>query len=358
MEAHTMTTRMKLGDRIRQCRKGQRMFVKTLAEKTGVSSNYINMLEHHKRNPSKDMLESIAKVLNVSVEWLETGKGETNTTEYVAPYPTFDQTLESGSPVNLVGNSKKGSIPDMHLILSLLKWQKPDMFPQQICSIMDITEHELYLALDGKPIQCPKWHSACELLLLHLDAIKLQTVIKIISKNITSAKIRNLSPIVKKHYNMLTNYIKQKKLKYKFTDANRTGAIFELENGTITKNDLIFANEHSVITYRFVDFESKNKDTKCKPANFALNDVDKDNFESYITDLLVNNDGEIICFYDENLFEKAYDIAHNIYVNKQNDPYGTTSLDDEMLQFLLLNDKKCYEAYPFSDEEIKDIPWQ
>lgn len=355
-----MTTRMKLGDRIRQCRKGQRMFVKTLAQKTGVSANYINMIEHHTRNPSKDMLEAIARELNVSVEWLETGKGENNITEYVAPYPAFSQTITNNiTTQNISGySSTKGGTPDMHLILLLLKWQRPDMFPQQICSIMDITEHELYLALDGKPIQCPKWRSACELLLLHLDAVKLQTVIKVMSKNITSAKIRNLSPIVKKHYNMLTNYIKYKKLKYKFTDASRTGAIFALENGTITKNDLIFANEQAVITYRFIDFESKNKDTKCKTANFALNDVDKDNFESYITDLLVNNDGEIICFYDENLFEKAYDIAHNIYVNKQNDPYGTTYLEDEMLQFLLLNDKKCYEAYPFSDEEIKDIPWQ
>lgn len=58
---------LQLGKRIRNCRKGIGMSQATLAELTGVSVNYIGLIEHADRQTGLDLLEKIAAVLDTTV---------------------------------------------------------------------------------------------------------------------------------------------------------------------------------------------------------------------------------------------------------------------------------------------------
>lgn len=355
-----MNIDMPLADRIRKCRKEQKMFIKTLAEKAGISANYINMIEHCRRNPSIEVLQSIARALNVSAEWLITGNGEKNVTEYVAPrdgsssFPLPDGIAERTSEAKL----KKLLPSDMQLMLLLLKWQRPDMFPQKICSIMDITEHELYMALDGRTIQCPKWNSACELLLLYMDAGQIQQVVKHMTENIMYAKVRNLSECMKKYYEMMMRYFERKNTEYGFTGESREGVPLQLEERILFQNDLIFSNAQGTQTCRFIDLQVEHTMTGEATKEVELSDEDCDVFKSYVEDWIAHNDGEILCFCNPSLFEIAYDIAHDMYVNRQNNPYATISIEDEGLQFLCFTDEGFSEAYPNTDDDIKNVTWK
>jgi len=55
-------------NRIKEYRKERKLTIKELAEKCGVSAGYICHLEKGKRdNPSTEVMENIAKVLNKSI---------------------------------------------------------------------------------------------------------------------------------------------------------------------------------------------------------------------------------------------------------------------------------------------------
>ena len=58
------------GDKLRMIRKGCRLTQADLAQKVGISTSTIGMYEQNRRSPGKDMLLKIAKVFNVSVDYL------------------------------------------------------------------------------------------------------------------------------------------------------------------------------------------------------------------------------------------------------------------------------------------------
>lgn len=357
-----MTAEVKIGDRIRQCRKAQKLYVKTLAEKIGVSSNYINMIEHHKRNPSRDTLEAIARALKVSVDWLATGEGSKNVTVHSNPLlqenPLFVQMGKrayDGREWNTEIGNGANSLSDMRFILMMLKWQKPDMFPQKICAIMDITEHELYMALEGKRIHCPKWYTAHDMLLLHIDESKLQSAVKDMCKNIMNVKNRNLPPEIRKHYELLVRYMEQKRLECTINRENHPVPVFQLEEGNVLKNDMIALNGRYSCTYRFLYFdikEAEDSEEKTQQSNIYKSEI-----ENYIADWVADDNNVVLCFTDVDLFESAYSIAHDRYEEKLHYPYATSSIEEEGLQLLYLSDEKFAEAYPFTDNIFKYKPW-
>lgn len=67
-----------LAVRIRQSRESKGLSQKQLAEKIGVSSSAISQYEstsHFNSEPSVKNLINISKILDISVEWLMTGRG-------------------------------------------------------------------------------------------------------------------------------------------------------------------------------------------------------------------------------------------------------------------------------------------
>lgn len=65
-----MSSNIQLGRRIQALRKDAKKTQADLAEATGLSDNYIALLECGKRSPSIETLERIARALNVNVSHL------------------------------------------------------------------------------------------------------------------------------------------------------------------------------------------------------------------------------------------------------------------------------------------------
>jgi transcriptional regulator with XRE-family HTH domain len=59
-----------LGDYLREQRVAAAMSLRQLAEKSGVSNPYLSMIERGMRNPSAQVLQQIAKSLQISAEQL------------------------------------------------------------------------------------------------------------------------------------------------------------------------------------------------------------------------------------------------------------------------------------------------
>ena len=59
-----------LGQHIRTCRQDNRMRQEDLAEKVGVSANYIGMVERGEKMPSLETFVRLANALGVSADWL------------------------------------------------------------------------------------------------------------------------------------------------------------------------------------------------------------------------------------------------------------------------------------------------
>lgn len=178
-----------LGEKIRKRRKAIKMFVKTLAEKVDVSSNYINMIEHNKRNPSYETLEKIANALNTSVDALMAEqKGTINPKTNRISYETKHKTKV---------NVKTNKLQEMQLILYMLKMQKPGLFPTKVCKILDITPHELYKILDGKKIDCPKWDETSKLLFSFINKRKFLTLFDVTKEKMKNKPVKKIKTVEK-----------------------------------------------------------------------------------------------------------------------------------------------------------------
>lgn len=68
---------MALGNRVKQIREAKKLSQAELAEKVGVSQQAIGLLEQRNSKSSKFLVE-LANALEVSPEWLKTGKNSQN----------------------------------------------------------------------------------------------------------------------------------------------------------------------------------------------------------------------------------------------------------------------------------------
>ena len=93
-----------LGEKIKELRERENYSQKELGLKLGISPSTIGMYEQNRRSPGKDMLLKIAKVFNVSVDYLLSSDtyNTTSTKEnhnYNRPYKngngTFDDIYNS-----------------------------------------------------------------------------------------------------------------------------------------------------------------------------------------------------------------------------------------------------------------------
>ena len=162
-----------VGGRIRMARKKCGLKIKELAESAGVSANHACLIESGRRNPSQELLGKIAEITNASYEWLKTGEGQQR---------AYDRQLGSrfvsaGAPV---------SIPDTQLMLMLLKWQKPQLFPDAVTTMLDVTPETLDRLMDGSAEYEPRWHHAFSLLAQRMDRDALREAFRSIDEFLTA----------------------------------------------------------------------------------------------------------------------------------------------------------------------------
>ncbi len=83
---------MSLGQRIRLKREGLKITQEQLAKASGLTSQYISIIEQDKRSPALPALTKIASELGVSIDYLVTGKE--GTTSDLIPTIKADKTLD------------------------------------------------------------------------------------------------------------------------------------------------------------------------------------------------------------------------------------------------------------------------
>lgn len=136
-----------IGGRIRITRIQHGLTVKELAQRVGVSVNQIYLIESGHRHPSTETLVKISKVLNVSYGWLKTGDERQS---------VYDSQSEF-------------TYADMRLILLLLKWQKPRLFPDAVTNMLNVTPETLNRLIDGNAAYESQSYHAFRLLAQHVD---------------------------------------------------------------------------------------------------------------------------------------------------------------------------------------------
>ena len=65
-----------LKDRIREARTGKGFTQPELAEKIGLTKNFVSLIENGQRSPSDRTISDISRGCGVNEEWLRTGGGE------------------------------------------------------------------------------------------------------------------------------------------------------------------------------------------------------------------------------------------------------------------------------------------
>lgn len=65
-----------LKDRIREARTEREFTQPELAEKIGLTKNFVSLIENGQRSPSDRTISDISRVCGVNEEWLRTGGGE------------------------------------------------------------------------------------------------------------------------------------------------------------------------------------------------------------------------------------------------------------------------------------------
>jgi transcriptional regulator with XRE-family HTH domain len=74
--ANIKTQNKKIGDRIREIRRTERINQEELALELGVKQGYISTLETHKNEPSEQLILSICRIFGVRYDWLKNGNGD------------------------------------------------------------------------------------------------------------------------------------------------------------------------------------------------------------------------------------------------------------------------------------------
>ena len=94
---------MSLGQRIKQRREALKLTQEQLAKASGLTSQYVSIIEQDKRSPALSALTKLANELGVSIDYLATGKE--GTTLDLIPAIKADKTLDlevRKSLINLV----------------------------------------------------------------------------------------------------------------------------------------------------------------------------------------------------------------------------------------------------------------
>lgn len=138
------------GKRIRYLRHEKRMKLNQFAPLIPLSTNYLSLLEHDRRRPSFETAQKIADFTGVPVDWIQNGGPNTPSVQTNEP--------SKEKPFDILDMR-----PQMALIFNLLKFYYPNLFPDIICTFLNITPEEHDRMLAGERIFQPRWNGGSEI---------------------------------------------------------------------------------------------------------------------------------------------------------------------------------------------------
>ena len=150
-----------VGGRIRKVRKDAKMTIQEFSEKIGVTANYMGLVERGERNPSLELLDKIRKVMDISIEWLQTGD-----VEHTEEYPRQDLCTNALQPVRAI---------NPQLFLSLVLSQVSDISRDTLATILMTSPETVDDILSGKPVVFdPRWYNSFSVLAQHMNLTELR----------------------------------------------------------------------------------------------------------------------------------------------------------------------------------------
>lgn len=132
-----------VGGRIRKARVGCRLTTRELAEKVGVSQNYLSVVERNdKKQASPALLQKVSEVTGVSLAWLRNG-------DSVA--------------------TEAAQFDDVQLLLTLIMQQEPTVTREVVSAVLAVDPGIVDAILSGNAEYDPMWESGLSNLIQRMD---------------------------------------------------------------------------------------------------------------------------------------------------------------------------------------------
>jgi len=214
-----------LGGRIRKCRIESAQGIKALAEKVGVSANYLGLVERGEKNPSRGLLKEIAEVTGVSLKWLQTGEA--------------DAADATDTAILL---NKKDSLPvytanvNPQLILALAL-RSPSMTKETLAALLMVPVETIDKILTGGTVDFdPRWGNVFPILVQNLDIRsirqELKTLDAFLAKEEENVNRMKLLEILKNYVNEKAGAEERPTLEYKIAGPIESRAeAYDTEGG-------------------------------------------------------------------------------------------------------------------------------
>lgn len=150
-----------VGGRIRKVRNDAKMTIQEFSEKIGVTANYVGLVERGERNPSLELLDKIRKVMDISIEWLQTGD-----VEHTKEEPRQDLCTNAPQPVRTI---------NPQLFLSLVLSQVPGISRDTLATVLMVPIATVDKILAGEPVVFdPRWDKSFSVLAQQMNLTKLR----------------------------------------------------------------------------------------------------------------------------------------------------------------------------------------
>lgn len=327
-----------VGGRIRMAKKKCGLKSKELAESAGISPNYIYLIESGRRIPSNELLNRIAEITHVSYEWLKTGEG---------PQRVYDR--QAGSRL------ASPSVPDTQLMLMLLKWQKPQLFPDAVTTMLDVTPETLDRLLDGSAEYEPRWYHAFSLLAQRMDRDALREAFRSLDEFLAAMQTPGA---LQKLHTALRSYLDNETGEYKPTKEQPRVEQYELCAGMKAQIYVLSFSKktqhgNSHWHFKYVNTESLtdfDKGTDIDYEQREMSDEIRNSIEEIVFEQLSYLsekpwDRVTLVVSDASLYDRFYECAARL--QSEADESGMAISSDRPLLDLMLFDE--------SENKIKDV---
>lgn len=148
-----------VGGRIRVSRQNLKLNLEGMAERVGISSNYVSIIERNVKKPSDRLLMKIADVTGTSFNWLKNGERGSD---------TRSKTFSSQSP-NSVGIHEIANFNEVQLLLTIIMQQEPSITKEIVAAVLAVGVDDVEKILSGEIEDNPQWESGLSSLIQRMD---------------------------------------------------------------------------------------------------------------------------------------------------------------------------------------------
>lgn len=336
-----------VGGRIRMAKEKCGLKTKELAESAGISANHACLIESGRRNPSNELLDKIAEITHVSYEWLKTGEGQQRAYNRQAG----SRLVSVGAPV---------SVPNTQLMLMLLKWQKPQLFPAAVTTMLDITPETLDKLLEGSAEYEPRWHHAFSLLAQRMDRGALREAFRSLDEFLAATQTPDA---LQKLHTALRSYLYNKPGEYKLTKEQPRAEQYRLCDGMKVQIHVLSFSKRtrhgdSLWHFKYVDTEpltdfGQSADLDCEQREMSeeiRNSIKGIVFEqlSYLSEKPL--DRVTLVVSDVGLYDRFYDCTKDLRFEAEENGRAITA-DTPQLSLMLFDESenRIEDVTPFYD---------